>query len=103
MRRHAVAYAIFILLLAVVPTSAFGQFSVLYNFGSVSGDGRNPAFSGIIAQGRDGNLYTTTPSGGSRSASIRCIGIAQEVHAQSGDIGGISKDVFLRGIGKVSR
>jgi uncharacterized repeat protein (TIGR03803 family) len=65
MRRHAVAYAIFILLLAVVPTSAFGQFSVLYNFGSVSGDGRNPAFSGIIAQGRDGNLYTTTPSGGS--------------------------------------
>src|SRR5690349_14733810 len=63
MRRYAVAYAIFVL--AVVPTSAFGQFSVLYNFGSVSADARNPTFSGIIAQGRDGNLYTTTTSGGS--------------------------------------
>jgi len=68
MRRDAVAYAIFTLvtlIFAAAPTSAFGQFSVLYNFGSVSGDGRNPTFSGTIAQGRDGNLYTTTSSGGS--------------------------------------
>jgi uncharacterized repeat protein (TIGR03803 family) len=68
MRRDAVARAILTLItliFAAAPTSAFGQFSVLYNFGSVTGDGRNPAFSGTIAQGRDGNLYTTTPSGGS--------------------------------------
>ena len=68
MRRDAVAYAISTLLtliFAAAPTSAFGQFSVLYDFGSTTGDGRNPTFSGTIAQGRDGNLYTTTPSGGS--------------------------------------
>ena len=68
MRRNTFACAVVALLtlsVAAVPTSAFGQFSVLYNFGSVAGDGRNPAYSGTIAQGRDGNLYTTTPSGGS--------------------------------------
>lgn len=68
MRRDAVAYAILTLLtliFAAAPTSAFGQFRVLSNFGSASGDPRNPTYSGTIAQGRDGNLYTTTPSGGS--------------------------------------
>src|SRR5579864_865699 len=39
-------------------------FSVLYNFGSNSGDPYKPAYSGIIAQGRDGNLYSTAPGGG---------------------------------------
>jgi uncharacterized repeat protein (TIGR03803 family) len=44
---------------------AQAQFSVLYNFGSEGGDpvrGTNPGF---IAQGHDGNLYTTTVDGGS--------------------------------------
>ena len=36
-------------------------FSVLYNFGTNSGDPCNPTESGIVAQGRDGNLYTTAP------------------------------------------
>jgi uncharacterized repeat protein (TIGR03803 family) len=40
------------------------QFSVLYNFGSKSGDPTNPSYSGIIAQGLDGNLYTTAQGGG---------------------------------------
>ena len=73
MRRDAVVYSISVLLtliLAAAPTPAFGQFSVVYNFGSVTGDGRNPAFSGVIAQGRDGNLYTTTPSGGSGNGAV---------------------------------
>ena len=35
-------------------------FSVLYNFGSNSGDPSKPAYSGIIAQGRDGNLYVAS-------------------------------------------
>jgi uncharacterized repeat protein (TIGR03803 family) len=40
-------------------------FSVLYNFGTKAGDPEEPQVPGIISQGRDGNLYTTTPSGGS--------------------------------------
>jgi uncharacterized repeat protein (TIGR03803 family) len=39
-------------------------FSVLYEFGSKTGDPLNPWFPGTIAQGRDGNLYSTTPQGG---------------------------------------
>jgi len=73
MRRDAVAFStstLLTLILAAVATPAFGQYSVLYNFGSVSGDARNPAFSGIIAQGRDGNLYTTTPSGGNGNGTV---------------------------------
>jgi uncharacterized repeat protein (TIGR03803 family) len=42
------------------PTQA-QTFSVLYNFGTNSGDPCNPTESGIVAQGRDGNLYTTAP------------------------------------------
>jgi uncharacterized repeat protein (TIGR03803 family) len=37
-------------------------YSVLYNFGINSGD--PTMFEGIIAQGRDGNLYTTATHGG---------------------------------------
>ena len=39
-------------------------FSVLHDFGSNTGDPSKPAYSGIIAQGRDGNLYSTAPAGG---------------------------------------
>src|SRR5215471_18724088 len=52
------------LVLASALTSAYAQtYSVLYNFGSKAGDPLSPANSGIIAQGRDGNLYSTTPAG----------------------------------------
>jgi uncharacterized repeat protein (TIGR03803 family) len=44
--------------------AANAQYSVLYNFGTNSGDPYQPQYSGIIAQGRDGNLYTTTDGGG---------------------------------------
>jgi uncharacterized repeat protein (TIGR03803 family) len=42
-------------------------YSVLYNFspGTKPGDPQNPQSTGQIAQGRDGNLWTTTPAGGS--------------------------------------
>jgi len=36
----------------------------LYNFGSNSGDPITPAWMGLFAQGRDGNLYSTTQDGG---------------------------------------
>jgi len=38
------------------------KFSVLYDFGSGSQDPVQPSYSGIIAQGRDGNLYSTAPN-----------------------------------------
>jgi len=37
---------------------------VLYNFGTKNGDPLDPGFQGIIAQGRDGNFYSTTSNGG---------------------------------------
>jgi uncharacterized repeat protein (TIGR03803 family) len=36
----------------------------LYNLGSNTGDPENPAWIGLFAQGRDGNLYSTTMAGG---------------------------------------
>jgi uncharacterized repeat protein (TIGR03803 family) len=36
--------------------------TVLYNLGSNSGDPVSPTWPGIIAQGRDGNLYSTAPN-----------------------------------------
>ena len=52
------------LVLAAGMVCAAQTTAVLYNFGSVSGDPLQPSNSGIVAQGRDGNLYTTSPSGG---------------------------------------
>jgi len=59
------AAALFVLAIAAANSSASAQtFSVLYNFGSMGGDPYQPSYSGIVAQGRDGNLYTSAPSGG---------------------------------------
>ena len=44
--------------------------SVLYNFGSKTDDPLDPGYQGIIAQGRNGNLYSTTSNGGT-SADTR--------------------------------
>jgi uncharacterized repeat protein (TIGR03803 family) len=38
--------------------------TLLYNFGAHTGDPLYPFWEGIIAQGRDGNLYSTTMDGG---------------------------------------
>jgi uncharacterized repeat protein (TIGR03803 family) len=55
---------------AVTATFAAPGFSVIDNFGINSGDPTNPIWPGIIAQGADGNLYSTTPTalGGSNGA-----------------------------------
>jgi len=53
--------------LVLVATAVHGQVTVLYNFGSKSGDPLQPANSGIVAQGRDGNLYSTSVGGGTGS------------------------------------
>jgi uncharacterized repeat protein (TIGR03803 family) len=61
------ALTLLVLAVAVLTAAAHGQtYSVLYNFspGTKSGDPANPQYSGTIAQGHDGNLYSTTPAGG---------------------------------------
>jgi len=61
----AVALAI-ILFTSVAVTTAHAQtYTVLYNFGGVSGDPQYP-LDGPIAQGEDGNLYATSFVGGSK-------------------------------------
>ena len=64
----------------------------VYNFGSQSGDPANPSFSGIIAQGRDGNLYSTTPSGGAKGAGavfrITPTGVLTVLYSFTGGIDG---------------
>jgi uncharacterized repeat protein (TIGR03803 family) len=49
-----------LLVLAFFNPAAHAQtYKVLYNLGIHNGDPTNPQFPGIIAQGRDGNLYST--------------------------------------------
>jgi len=79
-----------LLVLAVVVTSAAAHaqgFSVLYNFGSNNGDPSAPAYSGIIAQGRDGNLYSTAPAGGTCCGAvfqITAAGTLKNIHNFTG-------------------
>src|SRR5579862_5230873 len=58
--------AALVFLLAVNAASA-QTYTVLYNFGLVSCDPLFPLHVGAIAQGRDGNLYSTTSGGGCNS------------------------------------
>jgi uncharacterized repeat protein (TIGR03803 family) len=55
--------AAFLFIAAAIPAHA-QTYTVQYNFGNVTCDPLNPASSGIIAQGRDGNMYSTTATGG---------------------------------------
>ena len=62
-------FTLTLLVLAIVVVTVPAQaqtYSVLYNFspGTKSGDPSSPQYSGIIAQGHNGNLYSTTPVGG---------------------------------------
>jgi uncharacterized repeat protein (TIGR03803 family) len=63
--RQIEVLAVLVVMLAAVATALHAQtYTVQYNFGTNSGDPINPTYSGILAQGRDGNLYSTTPFGG---------------------------------------
>jgi uncharacterized repeat protein (TIGR03803 family) len=65
--RYRFTLTLLVLAIAVLTGAAHTQtYSVIYNFspGTKSGDPANPQYSGIIAQGHDGNLYSTTPAGG---------------------------------------
>jgi uncharacterized repeat protein (TIGR03803 family) len=57
-------YTFALVLLGVAVSANAQTLTVLYNFGSNSGDPLFPLYSGVIAQGPDGSLYGTTPLGG---------------------------------------
>lgn len=56
------AVAVLVLAVAFATNSQAQTYSALYEFGGQTGDPANPQYSGIIAQGRDGNLYSTAPA-----------------------------------------
>jgi uncharacterized repeat protein (TIGR03803 family) len=61
-RIHTLLTFVMLVLAFATPTSSHAQtYSALYEFGGKTGDPANPRYSGIIAQGRDGNLYSTAP------------------------------------------
>jgi uncharacterized repeat protein (TIGR03803 family) len=64
--RNRGVFVIGIVIMAVsVTLAAHAQtYTVLDNLGNANTDPMQPAWMGIIAQGRDGNLYTTTQAGG---------------------------------------
>jgi hypothetical protein len=58
--------ALIALVICAAAPAAYTQttYSVLYDFGTNTGDPRNPSWPGVFAQGRDGNLYSTSQTGG---------------------------------------
>jgi uncharacterized repeat protein (TIGR03803 family) len=55
-------------LVVAATTMATAQtYTDLYNFGTNPGDPASPTYTGMIAQGRDGNLYSTAPYGGANN------------------------------------
>ena len=61
-RAMLLAIAVLVLAVATATPSHAQAYSALYEFGGKTGDPANPQYSGIIAQGRDGNLYSTAPA-----------------------------------------
>jgi uncharacterized repeat protein (TIGR03803 family) len=54
-------------MVAASPLASAQTYSVLYKFGTKSGDPIEPLNPGIIAQGRDGNIYSTATQGGANN------------------------------------
>ncbi|MGH9497721.1 MAG: choice-of-anchor tandem repeat GloVer-containing protein [Terriglobales bacterium] len=63
--RQIQALTLLVVMLAVSAATLHAQtYTDLYNLGSNSGDPTDPGWMGLFAQGRDGNLYSTTQTGG---------------------------------------
>jgi hypothetical protein len=67
----ALAVAVLVLAATFTTTARAQTYSSIYEFGSKTGDPLNPQYSGVITQGRDGNLYSTAPYGGSFCSLLR--------------------------------
>jgi len=65
-KRLQVLAVVILIITASAMTLHAQKFSVLYRLGSNSGDPAYPAWIGLFAQGRDGNLYSTSQSGGGK-------------------------------------
>jgi uncharacterized repeat protein (TIGR03803 family) len=65
LKRSILAQTLLLTILFVFDYAQAQSYSVIYNLGDHTGDPLNPQELGVIAQGRDGNMYTTTPYGGS--------------------------------------
>ena len=89
MRIQRIQLILVLMTLTLVATGALAQFSVLRDFGSGSGDPSKPSYSGIVAQGRDGNLYSTAPNGGASCCGavfqITPAGKLKNIHSFSGN------------------
>jgi len=66
--RGLVVIATLVLLVATTGAVYAQPFTKLYDFGSNSGDPQLPSWPGVFAQGRDGNLYSTSTNGGAHGA-----------------------------------
>ena len=62
---HAIVNAIAVTVL--LAATGYAQYSVLYKLGTDANDPRNPSAIGLMSQGRDGRIYTTSQFGGSKS------------------------------------
>jgi uncharacterized repeat protein (TIGR03803 family) len=77
-------------------------FSVLYNLGSAADDPIQPGRPGMVAQGRDGNLYSTAPHGGTCCGTVFQVtpaGKLTNIHSFSsnGDDGGFPQGGVILG------
>jgi uncharacterized repeat protein (TIGR03803 family) len=61
-RAMSLAIAVVVLAVAAAAPMQAQTYSALYEFGGQTRDPTNPQYSGLIAQGRDGNLYSTAPA-----------------------------------------
>jgi hypothetical protein len=68
--RLQVLAVVILIITASAMTLHAQKFSVLYRLGSNSGDPAYPAWIGLFAQGRDGNLYSTSQSGGEKVTAL---------------------------------
>jgi uncharacterized repeat protein (TIGR03803 family) len=92
MRRLPFTLAVLVIMLVVADSGQAQTYSVLYNFGSAAGDPGQPAAAGIVAQGQDGNLYSTTVNGGANNGGavfkITPAGTMTVVYSFDGSAGG---------------
>lgn len=91
-KRLLLLIVLFLILSGLVMSSAYAQtVSVVYNFGSQVGDPIQPFYSGIIAQGQDGNLYSSTFGGSLNYGALYEVtpqGVLTESYAFPGPAGG---------------
>jgi hypothetical protein len=62
-----IAIAALLLVVTITGAADAQTYTVLDNLGTKNGDPLNPAWMGTVAQGRDGNLYSTRQGGGANA------------------------------------